>query len=330
MLELMLAGGKDPRGTFFPDSGPGTKWLKKGDENLGWFGEVNSSELFTAEQVMGAANFWAGVNASVTYLTGSIWLKFFHKGKVVYIAKRPLKSSVSWIDIYNAGLLYGTRDNGKNPLGVPIYQYIQMVKKEGSRTWGLKPRLPTGMLTDPYPVSPDNAQKAGGEWAQLLGRVVNASNGIIAEKWDNVGNIGFNSTASYQSWTQETLSGNNNLGLIRGSSTSDIEVVGAPTKASVTGQWRPVLELLDPNELNDPVGISFASVGQVVPWINDYRPPVDSAKAVIKANSALWPNPLPLVTYSIPTDHLRTPKNVVGTFDSPELRAFTITGSYVL
>lgn len=330
MLELMLAGGRDPRGTFFPDSGPGTKWLKKGDEQLGWFGEVNSAELFTGEQVMGAANFWTGVNASIQYLSGNIWLKFFFKGKVIYIAKRPLKSTVNWIDIYNAGLLYGTRDGGKYPPGVPVPQYIQMIKKEGVRTWVLKPRLPTGLLTDPFPLTPSDEEKAGGEWAQLLGRVVPAANGIITEKWDNVGVIGFNATAVVTSWLQETLSTNVNLALLRGSSTQAMDNVSTGTKATSNSYWRPALELLGPNDLIDPVGISFTSVGQVVPWINNYAPPSDAAKVVTKTNSQLWSNPLPLVTYSFPSDHLRKPKNVTGTFDSPALRAFTITGSYVL
>ena len=328
MLELMLAGGKDQRGVFYPDSGPGTKWLRKGDENLGYFGEVNSDDLFTGEQIMGAANFWGGTNASAASLSGTIWFKFFHKRKVIYFARRPFKSSVSWNDIYNAGLVYGARDNGKYPVGDGVYQYIQMTKKEAGRTWGLKPRLPTGVKTDPWTLGDAGLEE--GEWNQLFGRISNLDNTPISEKWESINNLGFNAGTNHQSWMQETDTANVVQSEVRGGNNSLVLITRTSKVLSTGAYWRPVLELLDPNELNDPVGISFASVGQVVPWINDYKPPPDSAKAVVKANSALWSNPLPLVTYSIPTDHLRTPKNVVGTFDSPELRAFTITGSYVL
>lgn len=328
MLEALLAGGGDPRGIYYPDSGPGTKWLKKGDTQAGWFGEVNSDDLFTGEQIMGAANFWQGSNATQPTLAGVVWLKFFYKGKVLYVAKYPFKGAIDWNSIYNAGLVYGTRDNGRYPVGAGVYQYIQMNKKEGQRNWGLKPRLLTGVLTDP---SPGNTPEelAGGEWAQLVGRVVNLTNGLVLDKWDNVGSIGWLGNTNYQTLTQETAADTLTNCVVRGATTSLIQFTRT-TKASTSYYWRPVLELLDPNELNDPSGISFVSVGQVAPSVNNFAPPSDVVKRAHRINSAQWANALPLVSYSIPPDHLRAAKNVTGTFDSPALRAFTITGSYVL
>lgn len=328
MLEALLAGGGDPRGIYYPDSGPGTKWLKKGDTQAGWFGEVHSDDLFTGEQIMGAANFWQGANATRPFLSGVIWLKFFYKGKVLYVARSPFKSAVDWNSIYNAGLVYGTRDNGRYPVGAGVYQYIQMTKKEGERTWGLKPRLLTGVITDPSADSTPE-ELAGGEWAQLVGRVVGLANGLVPDKWDTLGGLGWVGNTAYSTLTQETSAGYQANCIVRGGSMSLVAYV-TTTKTSTSYYWRPVLELLDPNELNDPSGISFSSVGQVVPWVKNFAPPSDVVKRAHRINSAQWASPLPLVSYSIPPDHLRAAKNVTGTFDSPALRAFTITGSYVL
>jgi hypothetical protein len=63
----------------------------------------------------------------------------------------PLASGVPWNDVYNAGLVYGTNDNGKYPSSTPTNQFNPVTKKEGERIWTFIPRLPTGADIDPAP-----------------------------------------------------------------------------------------------------------------------------------------------------------------------------------
>ncbi len=92
--------------------------------------------------------------------------------KVLFIAKKTIRNTLSWDNIYLAGAVYGTGDNGTAAAstGTTATQDAQVTY--GSTTY--KVRLLTGSATDPAAKIHNNcADDAGGgtEWNDLLYRV---------------------------------------------------------------------------------------------------------------------------------------------------------------
>lgn len=139
MLESLLLSRKSM--PVYPLSGPGSKKLLWGDEQFGYFGLLQQSELFTSNEIFQEAGL-AGSDA--IQLAGSTgWFKFFIEGKVVFIRQTPLVTNISWNELYQRGLIYGTYDRGQMPLAsgaVETNQFVPTTKVEGSDTWHLKIR----------------------------------------------------------------------------------------------------------------------------------------------------------------------------------------------
>jgi len=335
MIEQLLSTGGQQ--TYIGNSGPGPKALIAGDATLGYFGEVTDTQLFTPAQVAGQAGLYLGTDnpTAVSAANGNMWLKFIWNGKVIYIAKMPFRTNISWADLYAAGLVYGTRDNGKYPQSTAKFQYIQMPKYEGQKLWVLKPRLPTG-----YPADPTTGGIVlTGEWNQLFGRTVNDTNGGVgAPKFANFNYAatGMSPSSGPDSLVQETITSNINQCIVRGDGGGAQILTAARTilktdKSSGTlaaHGWRPVLELIPDTVAKDPYSLLYNSVAPFSPIINDVRQ--WSLGAIRPANPGQrnWQYQLPQVTYSFANQALR-PTAIRGTSESPTLKAFTISGSYV-
>ena len=118
MIEALLSSGQK-EGASYPNSGPGIKTLAFGDETLGYFGEVSQEELVSVFDLRQQLSFWEGEES-----TGAIaWIKMFLDGTVIYFPKYPTVYNVGWNALYNAGLVYGTDDNGLYPSGSPTNQF---------------------------------------------------------------------------------------------------------------------------------------------------------------------------------------------------------------
>lgn len=169
MLEILhVAGGY--KGEYFPDSGPGNKYLMAGDENIGYFGEVSSSALITH----------AALKTHLGLSTGTVgpdvgWFKFFHKGLVKFVAKKACFSNLTWDALYAAGGVYGTNDNGVFPATTPKNQYKPFLVPDGEKICTLVPRLISGALNDPTGLSAAEITDYGSELSDLLYRIVSGS-----------------------------------------------------------------------------------------------------------------------------------------------------------
>lgn len=89
----------------FGNSGPGSKNLLGGNEELGFFGEVESSKLIDGLTLARITTLSAGVNIN----SDTSWLKFVRKGKILFVAKKPFKHSISWDHLDEMSLVYGNR-----------------------------------------------------------------------------------------------------------------------------------------------------------------------------------------------------------------------------
>lgn len=94
---------------IWPDA-PGPKQLLHGTMSAGYFGTVPVTELFTADELAGATNFWGGT----PHNQNSEWLKFAIDNKIIYRPKKTLRYGVSWSALRAANLVNGTHVITKN------------------------------------------------------------------------------------------------------------------------------------------------------------------------------------------------------------------------
>lgn len=334
MFEILALGGGVTR-PVIPNSGPGGNVVLTGDETLGFMGELTDAELFTPSQLLGASD---GLMPSATnpLLTpGAVhWLKFIWKGKILYIAKQQFFSGLSWNDVYNAGMMYGTRDNGKYPVGAGVWQYRPMTKVVGNKTWTLIPRTIKAYSEDP--ISAAKQGDASGEFNQLLGRChVNDPNaGATTPRLAQYTYPQLGWASSPDSIAQETTTPTTTNYIIRGDGLTgtvfgSYRSVAKNTKTDPRQYWRPVLELVPSNAIKDPIQIRAVTPGDVAGIIADVRNALleSSARRPLYGRQANWPYQFMSVSYSF-VDQAKRAIAVKGTADAPELRGFTITGSY--
>lgn len=235
MLELLLF--KTGPANYFPNSGPGSKYLLYGDANAGFFGEVTATELFTTAQVTSYARLRAGVDL----ITSPVWLKFAYKGRFLFIAKQPIRSTISWNDIYKAGAAYG-EDNDGGALSPQNVNQIALAKK-GTDNFVI--RLIKGDAVNPSEMVnavADTNYARDSEWNQLLYRLIAPTRAQFAQPWANYSNtdMGITSSASVMLEHNTTLASGV---LARGNTSIDAVTVLAFT--ATTGVWRPVVEKIN-------------------------------------------------------------------------------------
>lgn len=87
------------------DFGPGPQSLIAGDMQVGFFGEVPSSEFITGDSLCQKIELTAGTSQ---YSTTS-WLKFAYRGDIVFISKKPIRYRLSWDQINSIGAVFGEK-----------------------------------------------------------------------------------------------------------------------------------------------------------------------------------------------------------------------------
>ena len=245
----------------FPESGPGPSRLQYGDENAGYFGEVNSSELFTSSEVAYAGPLIGGVTANDGNAV-PLWFKFIFKGKILFIARKPVRNSVIWNQLYAAGLVYGTNDlgvstgytNGTTPLPRVNQKRVITRKDSGGNVFNFAVRLMTSMSEDPTANWLNQASSGPSEFGTLYEAMLPTVGHPL--KWKTYGatDMQWGSVVGKETWTAAP-----EYNLILGGNTSYL-TRDRMLKTGLAG-WRPVLELL-PND-TDVVIPDTAAPGQV-------------------------------------------------------------------
>ncbi len=101
------------------------------------------------------------------------WLAFVHGNKLKLIPKKSIRHTVSWNNIYDAGAVFGTGDNGPYNSGSNTTQNASVTI--GGKTYTV--RLLTGAKANPFPEESANAWACadnigeGSEWNELMYRV---------------------------------------------------------------------------------------------------------------------------------------------------------------
>ncbi len=222
----------------YPDTGPGPQTLLRGDFKHGYFGIVSQSELFTAAELTSL------VSAPGSQYGGAIeWLKFAIDGKILFVANKIVNHSMSWDQLYNAGLVYGVDGPGPFNSGIEVNQ-MKTVNK-GDSTFIV--RLMTG-TDDPATVRPTAGRPtSNSEWNRVFYPLIigNDSLYLPSVKFDSrpASELAQLDGVGYQAFVQDVGDTTANR-IIRGGSSLMHYINQIPASYSSNTGWRPVLELV--------------------------------------------------------------------------------------
>ncbi|MCY1280962.1 hypothetical protein D9M68_18730 [compost metagenome] len=235
-----FTGNKEVWG--LPRTGPGPQNLKHGDMECGYFGFVPHNDLISS---FGLFDQLAGSLPGTPVETD--WLKFAHKGKILFIATSHIATgNSSMTSLYNAGLMFGTDDNGPHQYGPAPVNQLRTVTAKGDEFIVRSPRM-----SDNETVTWDGVNDIpAGEWYDLIIRSLNVLPTYQID--DNFDNLVTLATASeyaisnYKPIFQEKLNSDT-----KGVTVTTNSDVGMTTYASVSSYgytsalyFRPVLELI--------------------------------------------------------------------------------------
>lgn len=199
-----------------------------------FLGEVPASELITGSALATATGLTQGNGIN----SNEPWLCFKLKdGKFVYVAKKPLRHSVSWDHLHSKGVVFGSTE----------------VTIKGRR---FKVRLLKGADTDPTDAVTgwDPAGTENSEWDRLIYNVhngvhTNSTNRIPPGHWPLYSDtdlvVHTNGGNGRRSWCQETNVNDESRRVNRGRNGVSYFHLGTSSSMTAPYGWRPVLELID-------------------------------------------------------------------------------------
>lgn len=220
---------------YYPDSGPGNKYLLAGDSTNGYFGHVSQQELFTFTELNNLIR--PDVTPSKIMFE---WLKFFRNGKVVYLPTTGTLTA-TWTALYQAGAIFGTGDAGPVPDGIePVDQALVVTKTENDKTRYYRVSVPVN----------SDVSKATPLW--LISQL---GDGSASGDWANDTQL----TRSTVFFTQQLLTGGNPVKVQR------CNMLGGSAEwinLSDTSYWWPVLEEIS----KDDIVLPLADVDGEIVW----------------------------------------------------------------
>lgn len=199
---------------------PGNQELLSGSATLGWYGETPASSFLNTAGLLSLLGLNLGVSTVGT--DNEPWLKFSHLGKILFVAKRPLRHSISWNTLAANSLIAGRNI---------IHEGITY-----------KVRLLTGVV----PLGAPSPTSNGSEWNELIYRV--SSTVGITPKFASYSDaqIGVAWLDGMGAWSLCQGSYNGNAAARGGGSITggnNTYALGRTVDNSNTG-WRPVLEVV--------------------------------------------------------------------------------------
>ena len=115
--QLMLAD--------MPYTGPGPTKPKIGDYEYGLFGVLSPGEVFGGQELIDTVGL-----SGYTVPVDPEWMKVAIGGKILFVPIPGICRTLSWKELYDKGLVYGTNDNGLVPTDTPTNQYTTIMKGE--------------------------------------------------------------------------------------------------------------------------------------------------------------------------------------------------------
>jgi hypothetical protein len=223
---------------FMPYTGPGPKNIIRGDYEFGIFGRMPMGNLFSAQELVS----WSGIDVITETVPGipNEWVKFIHKGKIYFTPTMPIATKVSWLSLYNAGLVYGEIPKVEwPPLVKDTYPFVPQNKTISLREHLFGVRFPTSRKNS-QSTAGDQASLIGGEWDQFI-----ASLYVVRTFPDANGNpqLDDNGNPPYASFTTDvSVAGCLNRGYSTAGD-STFNSLPSGTTDAVNG-WRPLLTLI--------------------------------------------------------------------------------------
>jgi|GEM_PF-6911653 len=221
----------------------GNKFLVAGDMQAGYFGVVPASEFITGD----ALATLVGISAGTSQFSTEGWLKFAYQGKILFVAKKTIRHSISWDQINAANCARGavTEKTIKN-------HTFKIRLMKGSNVVG-------DDATSQYGTASSGALNHGSEWNKLMLPIhIEAKN----KTWAYPNNVGANDTAYWgidftdadlhtnssagngsYSWCQETVY-DSSFRLYRGYFGVSYSNDNTSSDTNSYRGWRPVLELV--------------------------------------------------------------------------------------
>lgn len=95
---------------------PGPKALRGGNLQAGFYGEVPAKDFITGDELARRI----GLTAGISQYSDEPWLKFSYLGKVEFVAKKPLRHSISWDDINAVNAVFGNKTININGLNFKV------------------------------------------------------------------------------------------------------------------------------------------------------------------------------------------------------------------
>ena len=113
---------EDKRLLDYPTT-PGHNQLIAGDRNHGFFGFVEPNEFGEIENNPDGSKEFDGDNLALalgisqgtSQFVDTPWMKFYFRGKMLFVPVKTIRRSISWNAIYNAGAIYGDDTVGTLP-----------------------------------------------------------------------------------------------------------------------------------------------------------------------------------------------------------------------
>lgn len=227
---------------------PGSKYLISGTMEEGFFGEVPTSKLITGNALASRV----GISEGISQHSTAGWLKFAYKGEIQFVAKKPIRHSISWDAINTANCVYG--DSGDKTVTINGLTY----KVTLMRT--------TNPSNNPKTAASANSGTINhhSEWNRLMGQIheeaINGSWSYPDNIESDIGilkhSLGSGSQGMYsdadlvlvrgngrRSWCQE-MAGTTSRRLYRGLYGVSHSTLGTSGTGNTDYGWRPVLRLV--------------------------------------------------------------------------------------
>ncbi len=222
-----------------PIMGPGPQtFVGFNDDRAGFFGEVPNTELITPVNLATQLGLTQGTAQNLD----TPWLKFYLDGRILYVAKKTIRHTISYDHLRDLGLVDGSKIIIINGLQYRV---------------GLLSGIDDG-YTGAVGVEYNAPYAARSEWTRLMYNVASDTGittdrqkqGQIGDNWveypQDSSTNGLNTSAGNGrfSWTKEINPANSTQAVGRGNSSLTHIYPAASSYAPASYGWRPRLELV--------------------------------------------------------------------------------------